>query len=325
MAKSSTAFPLISVCIPVFNGERYIRECIESVLQQTENKFELLVVDNCSTDYTLEIVAYYNDSRINVFKNSYNLGLIGNFNRCIELAQGEYVVILPHDDLLLPTMLATFSKIMISDPQIGLIYSAYYRINAEGEQIDLCQTDVKSRVMSGEEAFRRFMRGNPVQCAMIRKEIFSRLGSFEPSLPLTADVNMWCRIALAGYKVAYLTTQQNCYRVHPASMTKYISSKGEYGSQLFKCFQKTFDSIPSQSNLQDLRSLAARWPMNVQFVYIAESLMQGNWTAVKKHLNLLVQIVQWVGVFRVVPSLLVTLLELIKYLLRRVLRVLKQY
>ncbi|MBA7671277.1 hypothetical protein ES703_79432 [subsurface metagenome] len=160
---------------------------------------------------------------------------------------------------------------------------------------------------------------------MTRKKIFSHLGLFESSLSLTADVNMWCRIALAGYKVAYLTTPQNCYRVHPTSMTRYIYSKGEYGSQLFRCFQKTFDSIPPQSDLQDLRPLAARWPLKSQFLYLAESLAQGNWTAVRQHMDLLAQIVRWVGGFRVIPSLLATLLELIKRLLRRVLRVPKQY
>ncbi len=61
--------PLISICIPVFNGEKYVRECIDSALRQTEKNFELIVVDNCSTDHTLEILATYNDPRINVFKN----------------------------------------------------------------------------------------------------------------------------------------------------------------------------------------------------------------------------------------------------------------
>jgi len=81
--------PLISICIPVFNGEKYIKESIDNVLIQTEKNFELLIVDNCSTDYTLEIVASYNDPRIIVFKNTSNLGSLRNFNRCIELSRGE--------------------------------------------------------------------------------------------------------------------------------------------------------------------------------------------------------------------------------------------
>ena len=111
-------FPLISVCIPVFNGEKYIKESIDSVLIQTEKNFELLIVDNCSTDSTLEIVASYNDPRINVFKNTTNLGSLRNFNRCIELSRGEYFIILPHDDILMPTMLETFCKPLIADPKI---------------------------------------------------------------------------------------------------------------------------------------------------------------------------------------------------------------
>ena len=117
--------PLISIGIPVFNGEKYLRESINSVLRQTEKNFELIVVDNCSTDHTLEILAAYNDPRINVFKNSTNLGSLRNFNRCIELSRGEYFVLLPHDDTLMPTMLETFSKPLIVDPQIGLVYSSW--------------------------------------------------------------------------------------------------------------------------------------------------------------------------------------------------------
>jgi len=314
---------LISVCIPVYNGEKYIRESIECVLKQTEKNFELLVVDNCSTDQTLEIVSNYNEPRIKVFKNNHNLGLFGNFNKCIEISQGDFIVLLPHDDILLPRMLETFSKKLISDDQIGLVYSSYYRINSTGEEIDLCLSDFKSKVMSGEEAFRRIISGSPIQCAMVRKEIFSHIGFFDPLLTLSADVNMWCRIALAGYKFAFIFTPQNAYRIHSDSMTHYISSNGELGYGIFESLKKTFNNLPPHSDLHRLRYLSARWLFNSQFVCLAEFLVLKNWSVVKKNIKALAEIVCWIGIFKAIPCLFVALSILSKGLPRWIIRVLK--
>lgn len=303
--------PLISVCMPVFNGEKYIPESIESVLAQTEKMFELLVVDNCSTDRTLEIVSVYSDPRIKTHKNDRNLGLFGNVNECVKIAKGKYIVILPHDDLILPSMLETFSQTLESDRKIGLVYSSYYQIDSESKRIKAVITEPASRVMSGDEAFRKFIRTCPIQCAMIRRDIFRRIGTFDPDLPLSGDVNMWCRIALNGYKIAYHKAPQNCTRVHPSSMTRYISTKGEYGLQLFKCFQKVFEDIPSQSTLHGLRSRAARWPLKSQLVYIIRTLKTHNWKMVKYHFDLLFEITRWAGGFMVVVFLFAEIVDLV--------------
>lgn len=313
--------PCISVCIPVFNGERYIRDSIESVLKQTETRFELVVVDNCSTDHTREIVASYSDPRIRVFRNHCNLGLAGNMNKCVELAQGDQIVILPHDDVLLPTMLEACNRILTSDPQIGIVYSSYYRINAEGKLIDLCQTDARDMVMSGDKAFRKIVRGNPIQCAMVRKKAFSAVGAFNLNLLLCADANMWCRIVLAGYSVAYIAAPQNCYRVHPvASTTGNIARKRETGMELFRYLQITFADIPRQSDLHGLRPIAARMPMHIQFVHLAECLAEGDLVAARRNMDILVQIIRWAGGIRVILVLLATLFELVMHVPRRVLR-----
>jgi len=153
---------LISVCIPVYNGDNYIRESIESVLNQTERNFELLIVDNCSVDQTLSIVAEYDDPRIRVFVNKWNLGGVANFNRCIELAKREFIVLLPHDDVLLPTALEVFSKELVSDPQVGLAYSSYYIIDGKGKRSYLSAAYDEDKVMTGNEAFTKLAKGCPI-------------------------------------------------------------------------------------------------------------------------------------------------------------------
>lgn len=310
--------PLISVCIPVFNGDNFIREAVDSVLNQTEKNFELMIVDNCSTDRTLEILAQYNDARITVFKNSCNLGGIPNFNRCIEVAKGEFIVLLPHDDVLLPTALEVFSKELVLDPQVGLAYSSYYVIDGKGRRLRLSVTYDEDKVMTGNESFTKLAQGCPIQCCMVRSAIYSRLGSWDPNI-LVSDWVMWCRIMLAGYKVAYFKNPQNCYRVHSSNTCKSFLEKNEYYSEIFKGMEKIFDAIPSQSDFQKLRPLSAKWIFGPQIKHLVLSLILGNWKDIKQDIDLLAKIVMWAGVFRMIPVLLSMPLELIKWFRKRLL------
>src|SRR5688572_16156987 len=99
------SIPLVSICMPTYNAAEYLHDAIASALAQTFSDFELLIVDNCSTDNTLEIVAEFarSDSRIRVVRNPSNVGLVGNFNRCLIGARGEWVKFLLADDLLTHT------------------------------------------------------------------------------------------------------------------------------------------------------------------------------------------------------------------------------
>lgn len=341
--------PLISVCIPVFNGENYIRESISSVLRQTEKNFELIVVDNCSTDHTVEIVASYNDPRINVFKNASNIGSTSNFNRCIELAKGEYFVLLPHDDILMPTMLETFSKALIADPKIGLVYSSYYIINENGMQTHFRMVAPEDKIMSGEEAVKEcIIHGCPVQCAMVRTKLFSYLGSFDRDLTIWSDVDLWCRIFLDGNKAAYFRTPQNYVRVHPGqgqrafmkrdknririlsdhlghTLNPTLIKNDTYHALTFKHIQRLFNKIPIDSDLQKLRPLSAKWILGSQIKDLIISLILGNWANVKQDMNLIIKFVRWAGFFRTIPVLLSMPWELIKRYRKRLLSKVKEY
>ena len=96
--------PQVSVCMPVYNGSDYIADSVQSVLTQTYKDFNLIVCDNCSTDKTDEIIRSFKDPRLIYVRNNKNLGLVGNHNRCLELADGKYVHFLHHDDIMLGIM-----------------------------------------------------------------------------------------------------------------------------------------------------------------------------------------------------------------------------
>src|SRR5687767_2945236 len=109
--------PKLSICIPVFNGADFIKEALDSVLDQEFKDFELIVVDNQSTDETLSIIRSYKDPRIKLFINDTNIGMVPNWNRSMEVASGTYIKILPADDFIYPGCLQKQVDILDNDKE----------------------------------------------------------------------------------------------------------------------------------------------------------------------------------------------------------------
>lgn len=128
--------PKVSIGLPVYNGERYLAKAIKSVLDQTYEDFELIVVDNASTDGTRDIAQHYAaiDRRVLYVRNQRNLGAAPNFNRAVELARGEYFKWAAHDDMLEPQYLALCVDRLDRDPDVVL---AHTRIRLIGENDDV--------------------------------------------------------------------------------------------------------------------------------------------------------------------------------------------
>jgi glycosyltransferase involved in cell wall biosynthesis len=130
--------PLVSVGMPVYNGERFIREAIESILGQTFQDFELIVCDNASIDRTPEIVRSYaaRDLRIRYERSERNRGAAYNYNRVTALARGTYIRHAAHDDVLAPTNLERCVAVLEADPGIALAYPQMSRIDEHGRVLD---------------------------------------------------------------------------------------------------------------------------------------------------------------------------------------------
>lgn len=124
--------------MPVYNGERFIREAIESILAQTFRDFELIVCDNASSDRTEEIVRGYaaRDPRIRYERNDRNRGAAYNYNRVTALSRGKYIRHAAHDDILVPTNLERCVALLEADPGIALVYPQMSRIDEKGNVID---------------------------------------------------------------------------------------------------------------------------------------------------------------------------------------------
>jgi glycosyltransferase involved in cell wall biosynthesis len=165
----------VSCILRVYNGEKYIREAIDSILNQTYKDFEFIMIDDGSTDDTVKIIESYNDSRIKLYKNEKNMGLSYATNRGIELAKGEYIALVDSDDVYYNTRLEKQVKYLDENMDVGAV-SACWSVN--GEKIEYFFENVNIFTIllwyqKGKNNF-RYAVINPT--LMVRKDIFIKYG-----------------------------------------------------------------------------------------------------------------------------------------------------
>jgi len=126
---------LVSIGMPVYNGEKYIRQAVDSVLAQDYQDFELIISDNASTDSTESICREYSkrDKRIQYFRNERNMGAVWNFNHVLDLSKGEYFMWAAHDDAYLPTFVSRCAEALETTPSAVLAFSAMSVLDDRGD------------------------------------------------------------------------------------------------------------------------------------------------------------------------------------------------
>lgn len=222
--------PKISVIIPVYNGEKTIEATINSVLQQTFDDFELIIINASSTDSTLEIVSQFKDYRITVF--TYNRANVAvNRNRGFNHAKSEFITFLDADDLWTLDKLEAQYKVLLENPEAGVVYSWSNCIDETGKFLRGCSyvkwdCDVYPKLLLDD-----FIgSGSNV---MIRASAFSAVGGFDESLSNAQDTDMWLRLA-AHYHFVVVPKAQILYRISPSSMSSDILGLEKSNLQVLK-------------------------------------------------------------------------------------------
>jgi len=152
--------PLVSVGLPIYNGARFVREAVDSILAQTFTDFELVVSDNASTDATQRICEGYAaaDPRVRYYRNERNMGASYNYNRVTELSRGKYIRHAAHDDVLAPENLERCVAVMEADDAVALCYPQMSRIDENGAVIDTYANSLHLRDPDPVVRWRRFHR-----------------------------------------------------------------------------------------------------------------------------------------------------------------------
>lgn len=201
--------PIIcTVAIPAFNREGMIRAAIESALRTERDDIQIFVIDNCSEDKTVEVSESYGDPRLKVLRNPRNLGLFGNFNRCLEVAADTpYLCLLCSDDRLKPGFLERAIEVMEAHPECSLLTTRAQFIDVEGKQTGRSAYHLDQGIYDGKDAifdylwFQNHYAYNVFNLPsgnLIRMSVANQIPPFRTDWRIVGDVELWCRLLEKG-------------------------------------------------------------------------------------------------------------------------------
>lgn len=208
--------PLVSIITPVYNGEQYLLETIESALAQTYQNFELLIVNDGSTDNSADIIKpYLKDSRVKYIEQK-NAGVAAARNTAIKQARGKYVGFLDQDDLWLNNKLEVQIAALEQDMNVALVHSRHDVIDLMGNK-----TDYHLIPRASGYCLKDLFKENriAVLTVLIRKTIFDEIGLFNEQLSGVDDYDMWLRVTLK-YPIKYINQSLASYRFHDSNISK---------------------------------------------------------------------------------------------------------
>ncbi len=220
--------PLVSVTVCCYNCQEWIAQTIQSVLDQTFENWELVLINDGSTDNSEGIIRGFSDSRI-LYEYQENRGLPLARNRALELARGKYVAFLDHDDLWEPNKLEMQVGLLEQRPDVALVFSDCYLIGPDGHRFGtFFQQWRSSRIPSRGHVLKDLLLEGcfmPVMSVMVRKEILVKVGGFNPNYTLAEDYEAWLRVA-DGRIVDFINQPLCSYRVHDSSVSVIQQERG---------------------------------------------------------------------------------------------------
>ncbi|MDD2766379.1 MAG: glycosyltransferase [Candidatus Moranbacteria bacterium] len=213
--------PILSVVVAVFNGERFLSEAIDSILSQTYDNFELLIINDGSTDDTEKIIQNYTekDGRIVYIKNNVNLRQSRSWNRGIKIAKGQFIIRMDADDICLPDRFEKQYQYMLLHPNIGVLGSHYYIFSNNKEK--KAKNAPFFSIIDGRPPVH-----HPTCC--IRKELFEKFGYYDSRYDNAEDTELWYRFYSRGVEFSNLDDYLLLYRVHENNVSIKKQKKQVY-------------------------------------------------------------------------------------------------
>ncbi|MEG4575244.1 glycosyltransferase [Microcoleus sp. N3A4] len=262
VATVKNAPPLVSICIPTYNGAAFIGEAIQSALAQTYPNIELIVSDDGSTDETIAIAQSFQsqtsvDFRIVLHRN---YGLSQNWNFCISQAKGQYIKFLFQDDLLAPECIEKMVALAQQNPEIGMVFSPRGITIAEEESNPILRRASKSikdlhkswsnlkTIQPGKAMLADTnCLNNPINkigepsTVLIAARVFEEIGLFDSGLSQYVDLDMWWRI-MGNYHIGFIDKKLSSLRIHPEQQTWKNFAAGENHKDVVRFYKKLLNS-----------------------------------------------------------------------------------
>ena len=207
--------PLISVVTSVYNGEAFVKECVDSILNQTFKDFEYIILNNGSTDRTLEILSKYKDPRLRIIHQE-NLGVPRSLNKGVSLCSADLIARIDADDYVYPTWLEKYYEFM-SENQEVVVCSCRYDVLIKGklypQSFPFLEHDIDIRKSMS------FMNPIAHSFSITRRLSFLKVGGYDPKLVIAHDYDLWIRL-LEGGKARNLNKSLGVHRCHDDSYSK---------------------------------------------------------------------------------------------------------
>lgn len=241
--------PKITIYTPTYNCGKYLKESINSLLNQTYQDFELIIIDDASTDNTCQVLEEYEGHpKIKMMKNEKNIGFVRTAINILDLAKGEYIMRLDADDYLDENALMIMTDVLDKHPEIGMVYPDYWEIDEEGEIIDYFR---KKKI--GEEIDLMDLPANGA-CTLMRKSCYEAIGGYRNDIRMQDKYDLWVKF-INKFKVHNVNLPLFYYRRHRSNIsnrTKKILQTRRYIKDKFiqkdkKSFPKILGIIPTRS------------------------------------------------------------------------------
>ncbi len=259
--------PLVSVVIPCYNSEKVIRETIESVLVQTERNFEVIIVDDGSTDDTAAIAASSGDPRIHILRQS-NSGASAARNTGIRAARGSFIAFLDSDDIWFPDFLARTLALLAASPQSVMAVTNQYWQRIPGDLSTTLQGCTGFDVSRTEIAFADLIRRNHISTSacVLRREIITECGLFDTRLAVAEDYNLWLKIAATHRKIHVITEPLGISRRYVGgSLTKDRLGMARYKLMCLDMFRASHGHLLTRSELAAFRKMRRNTWANLMY------------------------------------------------------------
>lgn len=262
---SSVVSPKVSVVITCYNYAKYLKESIDSVLGQTFRDFEVIVINDGSTDNNDEVIGPYLDKERVVYIKQDNKGQACAKNNGIWNAKGKYIAFLDADDYWEPEKLEKQVPILDSDPCIGVVYCAAKFMDDEG---NLTLLDKRLKYLQPKRGwvtkYLLFDNFVPFSSSIVRREVFDKVGLFDESLRMSIDWDLWLRSSV-HFKFEYVDEPLMVYRVgHPGQMSKNSDMRKYFSNIVYKRF---VENNPQYINMMLRRQIEQYNLTNSGFFY----------------------------------------------------------
>lgn len=253
LSLASDASPKISILIPTYNYAAYIGQALDSIISQDFEDYEVIISDDASSDNTIDVVKPYleNDARFRFFQHEKNLGMVANWNWCLEKARGIYIKFLFADDeLTTPDSLACYAKMLDDHPEASLASSARRLIDGESKEIGIWNKIAQDGVHSGKKIIRECLLtstnviGEP-SAVIFRKSSLPR--NFDSGFHQAVDLEMWILLCTLGSFV-YTSRALCSFRIHSAQQSAVNQGKGIARSEEARLFKQYFNEILMESH-----------------------------------------------------------------------------